>query len=142
MLTQDAYVRQIREDLMKKQEQGIISEINLRHGALCNFDANGLVVKASDTVGHSPAGINISATVSSYGKADGEAKAMIVYHGTFLVPLSYIDPNTAQLGQNLYATDDDTLTTTIATNVAPFCTLVGIDIDGGQAMIELLTMGY
>lgn len=82
----------------------------LYKGAIVNIKANGLAGKATDTAGETPVGVATEKTIL----AGASAETIVVEVGKLWIAKS--DAAQTDVGEPIYATADDTVTTTVGTN--------------------------
>lgn len=89
----------------------VASAITLFKGALVNFDANGVLVKAADVAGQSFAGLVKEKVVGTVAGVDVE----VIRNTVAWLPKA--DAAAGDVGKFAYATGDDTVTVAAAANV-------------------------
>lgn len=146
-LAEDAVVNEYREDAFtRKFKYPVMNGEQLFLGAFCNINDHnapaspGYIRRAGDRTTESPAGVVISEMIDNRLGEDGDHWVTIAYNGLWLVPSDSLAAEIDDVGRYVYATDDDTLEFAVQ-NVDPFGTIVGIDIETGRAIVQLLNFG-
>jgi hypothetical protein len=118
-LTADLNYTMVGETARRLVNKGTAADV-LYKGALLNYDANGLLVVASDTANHKFAGICVKQVTLA-----GVATDVEIERGVIRVP--YASAAQTDLGKAVYATADDTIALT-ATNTNIMGVVEGVEV--------------